>query len=480
MGTIRSHKMILNKIIVILFMFVVPYLPTFSEMTPLGMKVLGIFVGTIYGWITIDLLWPSLIGIIALGLSGIFDSLEACFSACFGTQTSLLILGSLFVCALVAATDLSLWIVRFMMNLRVAKKYPFIMVFFIFLAAWIVATLSHAIVAGVLVLSIYRSLAKAAHIPSQDPVNSFMLVGITLGCMFGDLTFPFRPISYAILNVYTAFSGSEIDFTRYMITCMPFLAFMLAAYTLFGKLFRVDISFLKEFSEKSEKPVATKKQKWTLFFLVMMLATMMIPSLTGESTNPVFQVVNMLGLGGLTVIWLLIMMFWEIDGKPLMNLQELSRNFEWGVYLCVCFLIPLANAISNEECGISATLSSLLSPILSNMSPMLFLISIVLLSIVLTNVLNNMIVAMLFITLLFSLPECMENLDVVAAVLSIMLASYVACATPAASPLNAFMYGQRDLVSFKNQILQGLKACVLLAVLIICIFYPFASFIFPG
>lgn len=478
MEAIKSHKIIVYKCIVLLFMFVFPFLPTFSEMTPLGMKVLGIFIGTIFGWITIDLLWPSLIGIVALGMSGIYDSLEACFSACFGTQTSLLILGSLFVCALVAATDLSAWIVRFLMSLRVAKKYPFVMVFFIFIAAWIVATLSHCIVAGVLVLGIYRSLAKEAHIPAQDPVNSYMLVGITLGCMFGDLTFPFRPIAYAILNVYTAFAGTEISFGGYILTCPPFLAFMLAAYTFVGKLLKVNISFLQELSANSVKPDISKKQRWTLIFLTLMLASMMIPSLTSTSTSPVFVAINAVGLGGITVIWMVIMMFWEVDGEPLMNLQSLSKNFEWGVYLCVCFLIPLANAISNDACGISATLSGTLSPILSSMPPMLFLVSIIVLSVILTNVLNNMIVAMLFITLLFSLPECMENLNTIATVLSIMLASYVACATPAASPLNAFMYGQRDLVSFKNQILQGVKTCLLLTLLIICIFYPFASLVF--
>ena len=478
MSALRQHQLIIHKCIVLLFMFIFPFLPVFGEMTPMGMKILGIFIGAIYGWITIDLLWPSLIAIVALGMSGIYDTVEACFSACFGTQTSLLILGSLFVCALVATTDLTKWIVRYLMSLNIAKQKPFIMVYFIFIASWIVATLSHCIVAGVLVLSIYRSLAQEAKIPAQSPVNSYMLVGITLGCMFGDLTFPFRPIAYAILNVYTAFTGAEISFAGYLITCIPFLALLLAVYTIAGKIMHVDISFLQELSAKSQKPEMTTKQRMTLIFLALMLASMMIPSLTSNSTSPVFVVINNLGLGGLTIIWMVVMMLWEVDGEPLMNLQGLSKNFEWGVYLCVCALIPLANAVSNDAVGFSATLSTTLSPVLSNMPPMLFLISIVVLSIVLTNVLNNMIVAMLFITLLFSLPDCMANLNTTATVLSIIIGSYVACATPAASPLNAFMYGQKDLVSFKNQFLQGLKTCVLSAVLIVCVFYPFASFIF--
>ena len=446
-------------------------------MTPLGMKVLGVFLGVIFGWITIDLLWPSMLGVIALGLSGIYDSLGDCFAACFGSQTSLLLLGSLFVCALVTVTDLSSLIVHYFMSLKITRKSPFMMVFFIFLASWLVATLSHCIVAAVLMLSIYRSLADEGGIPEQSPVNSYMLVGITLSCMFGDLTFPFRPIAYAILNVYTAFAGTEIPFTGYMLTCMPFLAFMLAVYTFAGKVMGVDISFLQSDSLSNTKPTATAEQKAALWCLILMLGSMMIPSVTANSTNPVFVFINRLGLGGITLVWLLFMMFWEVNGAPLMDLQKLSKNFQWGVYLCVCLLIPLANAISSESVGISATLNGWLSPVLSTMPPILFLISVVLLSIILTNLLNNMVVAMIFITLLFSLQDYLNGLNLTAMVLSIMLASYVACATPAASPLCAFVYGQRDLVSFKNQMLQGVKTCLLLAVLIIAIFYPLASLV---
>lgn len=478
MDFIKTYKQMIYKCIVLLLMFGFPHLPAFGAMTSLGMNVLGVFLGAIFGWITIDLLWSSMLGVIALGLCGIYNSLGDCFAACFGSQTALLLLGSLFVCALVTVTDLSSFIVRYFMSLSITRKSPFVMVFFIFLASWLVATLSHCIVAAVLMLSIYRSLAKTGEIPEQSPVNSYMLVGITLSCMFGDLTFPFRPISYAILNIYTAFAGAEIPFTGYMIICMPFLAFMLAAYTLAGKLMGVDLSFLQNASLTSTKPVASAEQKAALWCLILMLISMMIPSMTASSTNPVFVFINRLGYGGITIAWILFMMFWEVNGKPLMNLQELSKNFQWGVYLCVCLLIPLANAISSDSVGVSATLNGWLSPLLSAMQPMLFLISVVVLSIILTNLLNNMVVAMIFITLLFSLQDCLGSLNMIATVLSIMLASYVACATPAASPLNAFMYGQRDLVSFRNQMLQGIKTCILLAVLIVAVFYPLACLVF--
>ena len=37
---------------------------------PIGMKVLGIFLGMLFGWTFIGFIWPSILGAIALGFSG--------------------------------------------------------------------------------------------------------------------------------------------------------------------------------------------------------------------------------------------------------------------------------------------------------------------------------------------------------------------------------------------------------------------------
>ena len=53
------------KIVVLILQFVAVYLPPFGEMTVLGMHILFILLGTIVGWVFLDLGWPSVSGIIA-------------------------------------------------------------------------------------------------------------------------------------------------------------------------------------------------------------------------------------------------------------------------------------------------------------------------------------------------------------------------------------------------------------------------------
>ena len=54
-----------NFAIIIVLMFGFGFLPPLSCITPLGMKVLGVFLGLLYGWFTEGFVWSSLLGMIA-------------------------------------------------------------------------------------------------------------------------------------------------------------------------------------------------------------------------------------------------------------------------------------------------------------------------------------------------------------------------------------------------------------------------------
>lgn len=61
-----NKKNIFHWIAMILIMAVFYVIPAVGPVTPYGMKILGVFVGLIYGWTFIGMLAPSLAGVIAL------------------------------------------------------------------------------------------------------------------------------------------------------------------------------------------------------------------------------------------------------------------------------------------------------------------------------------------------------------------------------------------------------------------------------
>ena len=70
MSTIPTmgRKDYIHHFITTLLVFGFGFLPPFSSMTPYGMGVLGTFIGAVYGWTTIGMVYPSFVAIISLGL----------------------------------------------------------------------------------------------------------------------------------------------------------------------------------------------------------------------------------------------------------------------------------------------------------------------------------------------------------------------------------------------------------------------------
>ena len=59
-----------HSLISLLIMFGYGQLTPIGPLTPLGMNLIGIFLGVLYGWIFIDIIWPSMAGLLALMLIG--------------------------------------------------------------------------------------------------------------------------------------------------------------------------------------------------------------------------------------------------------------------------------------------------------------------------------------------------------------------------------------------------------------------------
>lgn len=87
----------MHSAITIALFLLVGFLPPFGEITPMGMRVLGVFLGMLYGWLTVGFAWPSLLGLFILGTTGVTTVGEA-LSYGFGSlyASVLIIMGFIF------------------------------------------------------------------------------------------------------------------------------------------------------------------------------------------------------------------------------------------------------------------------------------------------------------------------------------------------------------------------------------------------
>ena len=84
-ATSRRSAYWLHALVYFLLTFGAGYVPL-SHLEPLGMSVMGIFLGLLYGWTFIGFIWPSMLSIFALGVCGFFPTPQAAFSNAFSNH----------------------------------------------------------------------------------------------------------------------------------------------------------------------------------------------------------------------------------------------------------------------------------------------------------------------------------------------------------------------------------------------------------
>jgi hypothetical protein len=108
---------------------------------------------------------------------------------------------------------------------------------------------------------------------------------------------------------------------------------------------------------------------------------------------------------------------------------------------------------------------------------MIFVFVCILLAAIITNFMGNVIVAVLFMTLIASCQSILPGINTMAASLAIMMASFIACASPAANVCCALMYSYTDVIDVKQTMGFGWKVVIAMAVFVMLIYFPVLNFI---
>ena len=472
-----SDRKLFWKVIVLLLQFAAVYLPPFGEMTTLGMHILFILIGTIVGWVFIDLGWPSLTGIVALGISGAYESMGDALAACLGSQTQWMIFGALLICAYVSESGLANVIAGFLLNMKLSRKSPFIMSFFFFIGAYAVAAVSACQIAILLFIGLYRGLAEKAGVKPGDLINSYWLCGLALCSVFGEMYPPFKISMIIMLQVYNSAVSVPLSMLQGIIWGIGGSIILTIVYILFCKyIVRIDLSRFDPNVLQIEKAHASKQQKAMLWYILAMVVLLVVPSVFSSSTNSVLVFLNYLGFGGLMLILSALMMTIPIEGKPLLDMSTLGKGFNWSIFWMAAFYTTISGFISQDSVGISATLSAWFAPLLNVVPPVIFVILAIYLSMIISNFLNNMVVALVFISAIMALSSSIEGINMAAAALAIYAGSNCSIGMPSANPVNAITFSNTDLISFKNQSKLGWVSGTIMATVSVGLYFVMAVY----
>ncbi len=474
----KNTSYYINSVIGVCIMLFFGYLPTFSTVTPMGMKILGIYIGLLYLWSTVDLIWPSLLGLVVTGFSG-YNSVSGLLSAGWGDGTNVYIWLICLFAYFITKSGVSNNIVRGIMSLRIAKGRPWMVSFLFFTAAYAVGALVSMTPACLIVWAFFQKFAKEMNYKKGDKYVSFMIVGIALAGLMGFTLFNFR-VPGSILIGYIEAAGGYVSFVGYSVTAFIVGYGALIFYTILGKfVVRPDVERIKSGYKFEGGEKMSSYQKQLLGITIALIVVFIIQSLF--STSVVGQFLTQLGTSGIVVVFLLVMGFIKRkDGSFFADLLDGTKNgVPWPVFYLLTIGMPLAFAMTDESLGIQPMLSGAFDKILGGgvSGLFVFVIFITFLSAFSTQFLLNQIPGMVIFPIASAYCATLNvNPGMLACMITICANSSIIL--PSANPIAGVMHGMSDWISPKEIYKYSIPLVISVWLLSVVVWLVFGNFFF--
>ena len=275
-----------NLIIVLLFMFGFGYLPPFGELTQLGMHTLGIFIGMLWGWSAIGFIWPSLLGLIAVGLTG-FMSIQAAFAAGFSDSSTMMVFFMFVFTDYMNRTGVCRSIACWFISRKIAVGRPWIFVFMLLISSYIIGGSTSPLASTLIGWSVFYEVCEVLGFKKYEKFPVLMIVGIVYAGILGGTVVPFRPIAAVVLNGVNGVTGTVCDPLIFALVGLVVSMVNLVAFVLMCKyIFKPDVKGLASnedsFAHYRENKM-TREEKVAGIALILVLLANFLPSILPAS-----------------------------------------------------------------------------------------------------------------------------------------------------------------------------------------------------
>ena len=143
-------KYLIKVAIMLILMFGIGFIEPFGQMSELGMKVLGAFIGLLFGWSCLGIILPCFSGFIALSLSGVATP-SALTTGCFGSEVVILLVAMYAIIDVLNESGVNELLVNRLLNIKILRGRPWLFSFIILVACYISGIIVGGFVAMLLV-----------------------------------------------------------------------------------------------------------------------------------------------------------------------------------------------------------------------------------------------------------------------------------------------------------------------------------------
>lgn len=464
----------------IFLMFGTRFLPPMFGLSPLGMQVAGIFLGTILLWLFVSVSWPSVLCIVALMFTPLYNY-SAALKASMGGWIVSFVLFSSMVTWVLGQTGFLRRVAVWFVTRPFTKKNPWLFIALLFLAPLVLGSFMSPVPVFIVFVPIAEQIFAELGYTKGETFPQVIILGILFFSSLSTITTPIaHTVPILAMSLYEHDMGVPIDFVSYTIFgVVSALVVFLATMFIMKFIFRLETDRLKSLDTETLKSGITKmgkEEKYSLWVFAAVVAMWMLPGLIKGILPKLSGFISGLGTPTPAMLGVAALCLIHVNGKPLMNFNAAISKAPWTAVMMVAATGILGSSLTNEKVGLTTVFVNFLSPIISSMSPTFFVACVAVFTVMLTNFASNTVT----VTLLYSIALPLVYNGAIKGVSAAGLASVigacacVALATPPSTAHAAIAVGTGWLKT-DLMLRYGLVLSVAAAVIIAVVGYPIAA-----
>lgn len=375
------------------FMFGFKYIPPFPPMEQFGMNILGIFIGTIFMWLTVSTGWPGFLTMIALIMDSNFTFAQV-FQRSWGNWVVPFIIFSA-ICA--DALNRSGFLKRagiYFISRPLAKKGPWHFVILFFAAALVIGCFMESMTLFIVLLAIAEEIFEAVGWKKGDKAAGMMVLGIMMATSISSAMTPIGH-TFVILgmSLISNDTGMPVNYMSYSVMGIiaGIIGFILMILV-FKYIMKPDLSCLKNLDVKKLEqnlPPLSKRETLSLGIFSLVVLLWFAPGILTFIWPYGATFLNGLGTTVPAFIGIIILSLIKVDDKPLINLGDAFKRVPWMAVNLTAVTQVIATALTSSDTYITEWMTSLISPVVGNLSGIGYVTLVAVLAGLVTNFISS-------------------------------------------------------------------------------------------
>ena len=392
----KSASSTVNTLITLTLMFGFGLLPPFGCITKVGMRVLGVFIGVIYGYSTCDIIWPSLFAVLAFGLSG-YTTMGGAISSMIGNSTVFQSLACLITAGSLTYYGFGKWLIRKSLTITIFSGKPLLYTWAFMVLFGLLSIFISQIPLAILLYSIWQDIADNCGYPKNSSFRYVGMGGILLGTICGGGMIPYYSWQNGLTNAWAEAAGVPLNFGIMAAATVPATMLTVTLYVLITKpLFKVDYSIMKEFDVnklgEESKHLRPRAKRILVLYFITVLTVILGNTLSGSFLDTfVNKTMTTAGMYCLCTAILMILPSGEGDRKSCIVFNEVKdTSISWPVLLMCAVTLPVASALTSDCTGIVESITAVIEPVLVGHDNGFLLLFTITVTLILVNIGSNM------------------------------------------------------------------------------------------